>query len=213
MPDWRDRDAYSYTETLTLHQWAWELLRRNAEYREAWQRYRSANEAGKPDALYAFTDASLPFGLGEPIDPTLTAAFVGKIPWTDALGASLLDEPVPESPDKISLTFDLDKPLPAQIAGAESLLGRFQRHWARWVSEVDDSEIPTIKPRRKVHRDKLLRYIRLLDAEEAEAPIGEMGRVLFRGMADARRSAKSALETARDLAADGYRDLLLMRDE
>jgi hypothetical protein len=36
MPDWREPETYAFTAHLTREQWAWEFLRRNPEYRQAW---------------------------------------------------------------------------------------------------------------------------------------------------------------------------------
>ena len=36
MPDWRNQQDYAFTRSLTADQWAWEFLRRNPSYREAW---------------------------------------------------------------------------------------------------------------------------------------------------------------------------------
>jgi len=36
MPDWRHAEDYAFTADLTRHQWAWEFLRRNPDYRRQW---------------------------------------------------------------------------------------------------------------------------------------------------------------------------------
>ena len=36
MPDWRHAEDYAFTADLTRHQWAWEFLRRNPDYRREW---------------------------------------------------------------------------------------------------------------------------------------------------------------------------------
>jgi hypothetical protein len=37
LPDWRQPQNYSYTESLSVEQWAWEFLRRNKGYQQDWQ--------------------------------------------------------------------------------------------------------------------------------------------------------------------------------
>lgn len=37
LPAWRDRRHYDYTSRLSRREWAWEFLRRNCEFREAWR--------------------------------------------------------------------------------------------------------------------------------------------------------------------------------
>ena len=39
--DWRDRALYDYTNRFTDRGWAWEGLRRNREFQDAWQQTRS----------------------------------------------------------------------------------------------------------------------------------------------------------------------------
>jgi len=36
-PNWRDPTTYAYTKNLTREAWAWEFLRRNPAYRDAWK--------------------------------------------------------------------------------------------------------------------------------------------------------------------------------
>jgi hypothetical protein len=55
MPDWRNPQDYDFTRTLSAGQWAWEFLRRNPRYREAWLGFISTWRAleeryGKPGA-------------------------------------------------------------------------------------------------------------------------------------------------------------------
>jgi hypothetical protein len=45
MPDWRDPADYAYCSALSREQWAWELLRRNPEYRRDWAWFRDTWEA------------------------------------------------------------------------------------------------------------------------------------------------------------------------
>lgn len=49
--DWRQTEDYAYTEGLTRRDWAWEFLRRNDTYREAWHEARKSVliEALAPD--------------------------------------------------------------------------------------------------------------------------------------------------------------------
>lgn len=49
--DWRQAEDYAYTERLTRRDWAWEFLRRNDTYRQAWPEARKSvlTEALAPD--------------------------------------------------------------------------------------------------------------------------------------------------------------------
>src|SRR5688572_28877945 len=39
LPEWTKPEEYAFLEGATPQVWAWEFLRRNAEYREDWKRY------------------------------------------------------------------------------------------------------------------------------------------------------------------------------
>jgi hypothetical protein len=43
VPDWRDENGYPKPEELSLAQWGWEFLRRDAEYRKDWENERENN--------------------------------------------------------------------------------------------------------------------------------------------------------------------------
>jgi hypothetical protein len=49
MLNWRLADAYAYTGTLNASQWAWEFLRRNAEYQSDYQRFMQTWSALEAD--------------------------------------------------------------------------------------------------------------------------------------------------------------------
>jgi hypothetical protein len=94
---------------------------------------------------------------------------------------------------------------------AEWFLAHQQKAWREDAKAAEGIAVQ-IGPRRKPQRSKFVLYLQLLDAALAGASIGEMGRRLFGGFGDPRKSASYALRTARDMADDGYRDLLLMDD-
>ena len=64
IPDWRDEDAYPAPDELSMDEWRWEFLRRNAQYREDFARSEDS-----------FTDESKAryfervYKLGHPVDP------------------------------------------------------------------------------------------------------------------------------------------------
>jgi hypothetical protein len=125
---WRDPANYAYTEDLPLWRWAWEFLRRSERYREAWGEYRKAlEEERRRDAMYLFTDASIPFDLGWPIEPSITATELDGNPWLTPVGKHLFDNgPLPdETADPFRwtrLTFDSSQPLGPQLSMAEWFL-------------------------------------------------------------------------------------------
>ncbi|MEN8197814.1 MAG: DUF6499 domain-containing protein, partial [Pseudomonadota bacterium] len=64
IPDWKDKDAYPAPDELSMDEWRWEFLRRNAQYREDFARSEDS-----------FTDESKAryfervYKLAYPIDP------------------------------------------------------------------------------------------------------------------------------------------------
>lgn len=216
MPDWRNPEDYVYTDSLRLHDWAWEFLRRSKSYREASERYFSALRRAVvafPDSLYNHTDASLPFNLEEPAEASLPAGKV-SIPWSRYVGMHMLDdyrhreeEPgIPQS--ELALNFDLTMPLEPQIRQAAEYLQFFQKGWLDWVRVTEpDAEIGH---KRRPQVEKFKGYIRALDGETVGATQEEIGAVLFSEAEEPRDAARYALKAGKDMAERGYLDLLLM---
>jgi hypothetical protein len=90
--DWRNPDDYAYTDGLRLHDWAWEFLRRDKNFREISLKYWDAVERGEPTEISDFTDASLPFNLTEPAHPSVPAGNGVAPPWERYVSMSLLDD-------------------------------------------------------------------------------------------------------------------------
>ena len=69
MPDWRKPEDYEYLKSIDRHEWAWEFLRRNHEYRKAYFAVIALAEAQPRDpnrqpGLSALIEAAgRPFGL------------------------------------------------------------------------------------------------------------------------------------------------------
>ena len=42
IPDWKDKDAYPAPDELSMNEWRWEFLRRNAQYREDFARFENS---------------------------------------------------------------------------------------------------------------------------------------------------------------------------
>jgi hypothetical protein len=62
MQDWSRAQAYAYTQALSGREWAWEFLRRNPQFKAAWQ--RSALQRAIEDR---------PSTMNLAIDPSLSA--------------------------------------------------------------------------------------------------------------------------------------------
>lgn len=205
MTDWRNPEDYTYTESLHVHDWAWEFLRRNPEYRKAWTKHSRAQERN-PNAAPSWS-ATYQFNIKEPVDPDIPAP-EGTPDWTEWVGSIISyidpDDYVDQYGDGLPelrevVVFDLGKPLEPQIELARMMLRDSQK-------TIFGKVVPVPRPR----RTQFPVYVRLLDAKAAGETLGEMARVLFSGHVDSRRSAKRALKSAEDQAASGYQDLLLL---
>ena len=238
MPDWRNPDLYSYTDSLTTLGWAWEFLRRNNDYRAAYEAFLVVAKArfAEPTRLdllerervlrsrlgefgllsFHSPDASLDnplwteFTLYSYPDPESDATKVAPL-WLGAVGFGAAPRPknqIPPSgtwagfPHSIEWIFSFTKSLDIQL----EMAGNFLKECERRVRAMTDlrPEIPTIR----FSADRYVLYLRLLDAHDAGESIGEMSRVLFGAMADARNSAKSALRHAQSIVAGRYKELL-----
>jgi len=165
------------------------------------------------DAAYPLGPLWSDFILIPSHDPDLNAENVTSF-WLGALrfvnDPGTRDQPYrhgtwPGFPHSIELTFWFTKSLDLQIEMATPFL----RYCERKVRESTDLRPET--PKIRVNRDRFILYLRLLDAHASAARIGDMARVLFRKMADPRRSAKSALRAAQNIVAGRYKELLWVR--
>lgn len=100
--------------------------------------------------------------------------------------SDVLDFHSEESPEIISISFDLSRPLEDQLAEAKKLLEEcYVTHWY----DDENDRIKDVK-KTKHHRDNWLLYLRLLDARAAGASLSKMAVILPTTMS--RRDARSA---------------------
>jgi hypothetical protein len=218
MPDWRKPEDYAYCEWLNLHGWAWEFLRRSETYRQAWREYcratRDAAAGESPDAARsAELAASLPFSLVNPLDPSLSAPFLGKkLVWAPDVttGWGVLEgwecrapEPGewPGFPREIAFCFDLRYPLNTQIEETTRILRSCERELAekKLLAGLRENV-----PKGRARTDKYPLYVRLLDARLAEEIVNRIANHFNKSWIDTHR----ALGVAKEMAASGYKNLL-----
>lgn len=232
MLDWRNPEDYAYLTDYSLHEWAWEFLRRCADYRSDYAQWQAAlaefrsvpREYNDPIdralGIYAsifLADATQRWGLSpsQLIEPELTAREAGINFQSQAGVEILLDWKAPDPKDGdqwpgypfyLALQFDFRFDISTQLEIARERLERFSKHL---LDAGIVSPAPTPVARKfRVRRFPL--YVRLLDAELSGSSIGETGRVLFADRADPRKHTKEVRETARLIASKGYRELLLL---
>lgn len=223
--DWKNPDDYDYLAEFNLHEWAWEFLRRNPEYREAYfaleasatkAKFREAQEDPvKWEAFRALHIAATePWGLRMPANPRFTyrEAFPNFVQQAGVQMPPSWTAPEAEEgdlwpgyPHTVVLQFDLHYSVEIQIQIAAERLRRFGRH----IAEAFNYQ--PIAPKTKQYRKgQFPLYVRILDAELAGATIGQMSRELFRGTEDQRGNLKSMRATAQRMSRKDYRDLLLL---
>jgi len=213
MPDWRKPEDYAYCAHLTVRGWAWEFLRRNEVYSQAWREYEDASSAGPGNAAnFAFTMASAPFGLLQPVDPSLLPGDARTLQWADAVHVAVVQDwnfrwagPTqwPGYPASIALGFDFRLPLGPQIDEAVAILRECERQLER------EHLLPgmlTDRPKGRARIDKYAMYIRMLDAKRAGVNVYQIAKKFGKQW----WTVKQALGAAEELCVRGYRDLLRM---
>lgn len=228
--DWREPGDYEYTKGLRAHQWAWEFLRRRSDYQDAWKRFSrgirvSAHGLGQGATIDFSKELEVfnrTFHLMVPAPPTQTAIELGaSLRWVMALssqesgaGVSILANwnPLPAEPPLwpggpvyAALRFCFLLPDDAQLEAARKVLAE-----CRQILESQGLK-PVEPPKVKFSSERFTLYLRLLDAEEAEATVTKRAQVLFPGKADSKRSAQLALQSAHK-QRDDYRALLFRAD-
>ena len=217
MPDWRNPADYEYTAKLTLHQWAWEFLRRNPEYCRRWKAIMSRDADTGTSVLKQINERITlggDFGLLMAADPVFRFSDA-LAQWSIGTGVKVVvsareaEEILAEWPDlsqKIMLIFDLSEDLRPQLQHAEWILPTVRENIQRRIDH--EPYRPTIRPQ----PDKYPIYVRALDGRAADASQRKIGKLLFPASDEPRDAARRALERADRLVAGGYRDLLYKAD-
>jgi hypothetical protein len=207
VPDWRNAKHYAYTKRLTLHQWAWEFLRRNRRYRDAWGRLAELDFIEQmAQQSEVFKAAGYTWGLSRPIDPALDARLAQfTLFWS--LSSGLFTGYLPNSGAVRRLSIDLEKPIRPQLQIAEKLL-RTERD-----QKAERGEISPLRPKIRPRKDLYPSYVQILDGNLAGAGTRVIGEALFPEHDDPRQPARDRLKAATKLSGGAYKDLLLMLDE
>lgn len=237
MPDWRNPADYEYTAGLTLHQWAWEFLRRNPEYQiayRAWQIGCRLTDRRHPflqttvdfpsDESMAYARlrcdleglrflnaaASRPYGLNSPVNPTLPSTHRGTIGiWAAAVGVSevWLAHQPSESRPDV-VALIFDLTLPI-APQIELAKGHLERRQAR-LGHAGVVEVKSKTTRAQLRLYPT--YLRVLDGRLSGAGSRRIGTVVFKSLPTAKRRSRalSAIKAGIALMSGGYRDLLLM---
>jgi hypothetical protein len=214
VPNWRDAGAYPIPDELDELEWRWEFLRRRHGYRLDW--LRPGTDFHPATRERYFLDV---YDLEMPFDPRLSvrdlAAGVsrrarrgtpdvflfpvsGLVPFRRALLSRLfatLDEierivPVSPTVDDIFVRFDLGQPIRSQLEQIGCLLEKLR-------AEAYGDEDAT-----RMRRQLWPTYLRLLDAKDAGASLGEMTTILPATCEHTPQQVRTQLQAAERLRRD-----------
>jgi hypothetical protein len=212
LPDWRNPADYAYTEDFALHDWAWEFLRRNPEYRADWAALAEKRPSLPEEDFYAESRRiGDKYGLAVAVDPNLNRHEAEDLLWMIGVGVRLLygveksqeGRPWPGFPNMAFLLFNLLEDIDSQVEDARRVLTIYQRALLSDLN-LPPPKVSSVKPQ----TDKFLFYLRLLDARLEGLSQRDIGLGLYPDSFEPRDRVRHAIEAAEELACSGYRDLL-----
>jgi hypothetical protein len=185
LPNWREQSEYPSPSGTSRLEWAWQFLRRNAEYQQAWEQHTpphydpsDLSEAidskssrmplrrlGRPqlEETRVFQEQ---FRIGTypppaPSEPTAKLGFVA-IRYAEIRGE--YTPRIPLGDDQLLVLFHLNLSIERQVADARKLLTSLRR--GQFRASVDQYQ----------------RYLRLLDAKAVGASNADIAQVLYPGV-------------------------------
>jgi hypothetical protein len=193
-PDWRNSEDYACMDSLKPSQWAWEFLRRNPKYIEAWERYCQAmceiskdpNLSPVPDELVGAEEWGIANGYHDPEKdnpdiewlPAVDSGFLMKIEDTPPTekGHRWMGQLLPDDKGWIPIQFNIYNPIVPQIKAAKKELMRLQ--------EEAEKRNKAVRKAFKPRRDERITLLRVLDAnaEEPKPKNKEIASLLFTGI-------------------------------
>lgn len=172
--DWRRPEDYDRLNNAAPHQWAWEFLRRNALYREEYERYVDASieEMKKPgssnaDELCGAEKWTIGNGYHDPENDNPGIEWLPLKGGTEALQFGMADFDT----GIVYLQFNFRQPLVHQVERARKTLQQLQEEAKEKGFGISES----YKPR---ERD-FITLLRVLDAEASGARNVDIGKLLF----------------------------------
>jgi hypothetical protein len=213
--------------------WAWELLRRNPNYRKDWERCAALPMERRLALASPARILALKYGLRDMMDPSCSAELCTPRWETDEIiacgefltiaygqGNEMAITRVHSSAittegryhfaisaEEVYVPFNLARPIEAQLKRAKRLLGELQADFKHKHPERSVS-----KRKRESHYRK---YLQLLDAEEAGASKNDMAAALYPHLPNshptyhAKKAVEYNLAAAKRLRDGDYWNLLL----
>ena len=181
--DWRDAATYAWTEGLTPSQWAWEFLRRNPAYREAWDRHLKALDTMDGDESYSvgehffdelYADSEFGFA-GLYANPQEDNPEIEWLPPVYVTPESGSDIPSDYQGGRVNISFNFLEPIKPQIDSAGAKLKRL----AAMARKSGARTTQSFKPKGKIKNWTTLLRILDADAEEPKPSGKEIAKVIF----------------------------------
>ncbi|MDQ3582360.1 MAG: DUF2285 domain-containing protein [Pseudomonadota bacterium] len=198
LPDWKDESAYP--EKLAPEFWAWEFLRRNAEYQEDYGVFSNLPYADNGNEEHRLMKKWGVFPLHDPDESqplTIERGLYSEKPPYVYFDGRVRHSEIWHSPPFV---FDLRQSLDKQLAEC--------KQWLKCMRDNRGENRGFSAERgKRIQDDSIYRtYLRVLDAERCGASREEMADRLY---PDSHTDTPSkALHVARELRDGGYRDLL-----
>jgi hypothetical protein len=191
LPDWA-RGEYPGPDNYSIRRWGWEFLRRRDDYRALWLACEHRAESTSNGVLVAIVDdvdaVRRQYGMTLVIDPRAQLSgwdmqLIGFAPFGYGVGyRSRLTVEADRKAHKLSIMFDLPRPLAPQIEAARDYLDRVQS---------DRFGAPASPNKNRIANWPL--FLRVLDARECGATFAAITATLWPG------SENKTAQSARDL--------------
>jgi hypothetical protein len=117
--------------------------------------------------------------------------------------------PPPDELEHVTLRFDLQYGIDAQLERAKEILLYWRGHL-----ENEPMSYPLVQKQTKLHRSKFPEYLRAFDAAFIGADLYEIGETLYphKEYESAKASAGYAVEGGKDLVNGGYKDIIRFKE-
>jgi hypothetical protein len=230
--NWRNPEDYKHLASLDLGAWAWEFLRRNPGYREAWAWWKlddlidTANPvstlAGSQDIsaiqdnrnrrLALATKDAGKWGLLYPLSPNddaVTVAARGEPRWrrdTSPWEPIILHDNT--ALNEYRQTFDLSPHVQFVALHFERPLQKQIRQLEELVKRYRDNHALSSTADPMSHPDKWPLYLRAIDAKDAGATYGQMASCFFENSTKVGKT-RDTLKQARAVRDGGYRKIAM----
>jgi hypothetical protein len=211
LPNWLQQSEYPSPSSASRLEWAWQFLRRNYEYQQAWEEHTRPHydPSDLSEPIDSKSSRKLPlkrvdrpqlletrlfqeqFRIGTspppaPSEPTAKLGFVA-IRYAEVRGEHT--PRIPVGHDQVLVLFNLNLSIDRQLADAKELLKSFKRRQFR--ARVDQYQ----------------RYLRLLDAKAVGASNADIARVLYpraKDINDAKNRIRKDMRIAKRLRDHDY---------